>query len=91
MARSRLIRSEPSLAAEERRYDIETERIIAAEVGQRTGADPSVDLGPRLAAAVVVAAIHTAVQYWLDVPDAGTLRDALDSVMRRFRLEEVPS
>ncbi|MDO3403012.1 TetR family transcriptional regulator [Mycolicibacterium neoaurum] len=78
MARSRLIRSEPSLFAEERKSDIEVERVIAAEIGDRTGTDPHVDLAPRLAAATVIAAIHAAVQYWLDVPAAGTLREVVE-------------
>lgn len=81
MARIRLIRSEPSLFAEERKSDIAIERAIAAEIGVRTGTDPTVDLAPRLAAATAVAAIHTAIQFWLDVPSAGTLRDALDRAM----------
>ncbi|CDQ42502.1 TetR family transcriptional regulator [Mycolicibacterium neoaurum] len=78
MARSRLIRSERSLFAEERKSDIEVERVLAAEIGDRTGTDPHVDLAPRLAAATVIAAIHTAVQYWLDVPTAGTLREVVE-------------
>ncbi|AMO04356.1 MULTISPECIES: TetR/AcrR family transcriptional regulator [Mycobacteriaceae] len=75
MARARLIRSEPSLFAEERKSDIEVERVLADEIAERTGTDPDVDLAPRLAAATVIAAIHTAVQYWLDIPSAGTLRE----------------
>lgn len=86
MARSRLIRYEPSLFAEERKSDVEIERAIAAEIGARNGTDPTVDLGPRLAAATVVAAIHTAVQFWLDVPAAGTLHDVLDRAMTLFPL-----
>ncbi|MEX7471508.1 TetR family transcriptional regulator [Mycobacterium adipatum] len=86
MARSRLIRSEPSLYAEERRSDIAIERLIAAEVGIRSDTDPTVDLAPRLAAATVVAAIHTAVQFWLDVPTAGTLRDVLERAITQFPL-----
>lgn len=86
MARSRLIRSEPSLYAEERRSDIAIERLIAAEVGIRSDTDPTVDLAPRLAAATVVAAIHTAVQFWLDVPTAGTLRDVLQRAITQFPL-----
>lgn len=78
MARSRLIRSEPSLFAEERKSDIEVERVLAEEIAERTGTDPDVDLAPRLAAATVIAAIHAAVQYWLDVPAAGTLREVVE-------------
>ncbi|ANE83166.1 hypothetical protein A7U43_22575 [Mycobacterium adipatum] len=86
LARSRLIRNEPSLYAEERRSDITIERVIAAEIGIRSGTDPTVDLAPRLAAATVVAAIHTAVQFWLDVPAAGTLRDVLERAITQFPL-----
>lgn len=86
LARSRLIRNEPSLYAEERRSDIAIERVIAAEIGIRSGTDPTVDLAPRLAAATVVAAIHTAVQFWLDVPAAGTLRDVLERAITQFPL-----
>lgn len=86
LARSRLIRNEPSLYAEERRSDIAIERVIAAEIGIRSGTDPTVDLAPRLAAATVVAAIHTAVQFWLDVPGAGTLRDVLERAITQFPL-----
>ena len=86
MARARLIRSEPSLYAEQRKSDIAIERTIATEIGVRSGSDPTLDLGPRLIAATVVAAIHAAVQYWLDVPAAGTLRDVLDRAMSQFPL-----
>ncbi|CAN3130872.1 HTH tetR-type domain-containing protein [Mycobacterium sp. smrl_JER01] len=86
MARTRLIRSEPSLLAEERKSDIEVERIVAEEIGHRLGTDPVVDIGPRLAAATVIAAIHTAVQFWLDGTGTGTLRGALDDAMAHFRL-----
>lgn len=86
MARARLIRSEPSLYAEERKSDIAIERAIASEIGARSGADPTFDLGPRLVAATVLAALHAAVQYWLDVPAAGTLRDVLRRAMTQFPL-----
>jgi AcrR family transcriptional regulator len=87
MVRARLIRTEPSIFAEERKSDIEIERNIAVEIGRRMGADPFVDLRPRLGAAVILAAMHTAVQFWLDVPAAGTLRDALGSCIGQVRLE----
>ena len=90
IARTRLIRSEPSLLAEERKSDIEVERLIAEGIAHRTGTDPAVDIGPRLAAATVVAAIHAAVQFWLDRTPAGTLREALDAAMTHFRLSFEP-
>lgn len=91
MARARLIRSEPSLFAEERKSDIEVEQVVAAEIADRTGTDPMVDLGPRLAAATVVAAIHTAVQFWLDVPTAGTLHEVLDRAITPSPLGTPPA
>lgn len=90
MARARLIRSEPSLYAEERKSDIAIERAIASEIGARSGADPTFDLGPRLVAATVLAALHSAVQYWLDVPAAGTLRDVLARAMTQFPVSAPP-
>ena len=63
---------------------------IATEIATRTNADPA-ELKPRLAAALVVAAIHTAVQYWLDNPTVGTLRDALTASMQGFHLPEIPA
>jgi AcrR family transcriptional regulator len=90
VVRARLVRSEPSVFAEERKSDIGIERTIAVEIARQTGADPVADLGPRLAAAVVLAAMHTAIQFWLDVPAAGTLREALSSCMDQVRLELSP-
>ena len=58
-----------------------------SSLSTRTNADPA-ELKPRLAAALVVAAIHTAVQYWLDNPTVGTLRDALTASMQEFHLEK---
>ena len=87
IARSQLIRNEPSLFAEERKSDAQVEQAIATEVATRTNSDPA-ELKPRLTAALVVAAIHTAVQYWLDTPTVGTLRDALTASMQEFHLEK---
>jgi AcrR family transcriptional regulator len=77
IARAKLIRSEPSVFAEERKLDLQIEQMFAAEIGRRTGADANADLIPRLAAAAVLTAMRTALQFWLDVPTAGSLRDAL--------------
>jgi AcrR family transcriptional regulator len=89
IARSQLIRNEPSLFAEERKSDAQIERTIAAEIAIRTSADPS-ELRPRLAAALVVTAIHTAVRYWLDTPTSGALLGALTAAMQQFQLPEMP-
>lgn len=89
IARSQLIRNEPSLFAEERKSDAHVEQAIAAEIATRTNSDPA-ELKPRLTAALVVAAIHTAVRYWLDTPAVGTLREALTASMQEFHLPEMP-
>jgi len=88
IARARLIRSEPSLFAEARKSDIVIEQTIAAEIGRRSGTCPASALGPRLAAAAVVAAIHVAVQFWLEFPAIGTLREAVDSAMSHLRFTD---
>ncbi|MCB8877406.1 acyl-CoA-like ligand-binding transcription factor [Acidisoma silvae] len=89
IVRARLIRSEPSVFAEERKSDIEIEQMIAAEIGRRTGADPSVDLSPRLSAAMVLTAMRTAIQFWLDTPVGGTLRETLIATMGKLCLKRV--
>lgn len=87
IARSQLIRDEPSLLAEERKSDALIEQTIATEIARRTSTDPS-DLKPRLAAALTVAAIHAAVRVWLDSPGSATLRDTLIASMQEFRLAD---
>lgn len=85
IARSQLIRNEPSLFAEERKSDSQIEHTIASEIAARTSTDPA-ELQPRLAASLVVSAIHTAVRFWLDTPSVGTLHEALTAAMEQFRL-----
>lgn len=87
-ARARLIRAEPTLFAEAAKADMAIEQRIAAEVGRRTGADPATRLAPRLAAATVVAAIHAAVEFWLDAGH-GTLKEAIGQAMSQFRIAEI--
>ncbi|MGB3486246.1 MAG: TetR/AcrR family transcriptional regulator [Mycobacterium sp.] len=90
IARVQLIRSEPSLVAEERKSDAQIVHLIATEIAARTNGDASVELQPHLAAALVVAAIHVAIRYWLDNLAAGTLRDALTATMRLFHIPGTP-
>lgn len=85
IARSQLIRDEPALLAEERKSDLHIERTIAAEIANRYGLDPTADLRPRLAAALVVSTIHAAIRYWLDIP-AGTLRQTLTAAMAQIHI-----
>lgn len=85
IARSQLIRDEPALLAEERKSDLHIERTIAAEIANRTELDPIADLRPRLAAALVVSTIHTAIRYWLDIP-AATLHQTLTAAMAQIHI-----
>lgn len=85
IARSQLIRNEPSLLAEERKSDALIELAIATEIAQRTNTDPS-DLKPRLAATLTIAAIHAAVRFWLESPESGTLQETLAASMREYRV-----
>jgi AcrR family transcriptional regulator len=88
IARARLIRAEPSLFAEAAKADRSIEQEIAAEIGRRAGVDPATHLAPRLAAAVVIAAIHAAVELWLDREDS-SLGDIVRQVMAQFRVEDI--
>jgi AcrR family transcriptional regulator len=85
IARSQLIRDEPSLLAEERKSDALIELTIATEIAHRTNTDPS-DLKPRLAASLTISAIHTAVRFWLDSAGSGSLHDTLTATMQHFRV-----
>ncbi|HZM83651.1 MAG TPA: TetR family transcriptional regulator [Candidatus Limnocylindrales bacterium] len=84
VATVRLIKEELSLRAEFVKADLLGQRVLAREIAVRTGADAGRDLHPRLAAATVVAVVHTALDHWLDSPSgttfAGTLSAAFDLV-----------
>lgn len=86
VARSMLVRQEPALMAEERKSDIEVESALAEEIALRVGVDAARDLYPRLVAAVVLAATHAAIQYWLDGPANITLRETLQRAMNQLRI-----
>ena len=86
VARSQLVRSEPSLVAEERKSDLAVERALAEEIALRIGADAERELFPRLAAATVLAAFHAAIQYWLDAPSEVELRETLRLALGQLRL-----
>lgn len=88
IARGRLIRKEPSLFAEAAKADRDIEQAIAAAIGQRIGADPAVSLAPRLAAALVMSAMHAAVEFWLDA-GRGALVEVIDDAMSHFRIEAI--
>lgn len=88
IARARLIRSEPSLFAEAAKADRSIERSLATEIGQRTGIDPASHFAPRLAAAVMISAIHVAVEFWLDSRDT-PLREIVGQIMARLHVEDI--
>ncbi len=90
VARARLVRAEPALFAEAAKADVAIERRIALHIGRRAGADPATCLAPRLAAATLVAAIHAAVEFWLDA-DRGVLAEAIDQAMAQFRIADIPA
>ena len=75
----RLIKAEPSLRAESVKADQLGQQALAREIAARTGADPARDLHPRLAAATVVAVVHTALDHWLDAPKGTTFRSTLSA------------
>ena len=80
VATVRLIKAEPSLRAEFVKADLLGQQVLAGEIAARTGADSGRDLHSRLAAATVVAVVHTAFDHWLDSPkgtsSAETLSDS---------------
>ena len=83
VAQARLLRAEPALLAERLKSDALIERAMAREIAEWTGTDPDRDMYPRLAAAVVVAAVHAAFDFWLDNPAPAlpaTLTGAVDQV-----------
>ncbi|WP_164870804.1 TetR/AcrR family transcriptional regulator [Mesobaculum littorinae] len=88
IARARLIRSEPSLFAEAAKADRSIERTIATEIGHRTGNDPTSHFTPRLAAAVTIAAMHVAVEFWLDSGNV-PLREIVGQIMAKFHVEDI--
>jgi len=77
VAKVRLVKAAPALMAEQLKSDAAAERALAQEIAARTGTDAERDLYPRLAAAAVVAAVHVALDYWLDAPATTTLRSTL--------------
>lgn len=86
LTRAHLLRSEPALVGEERKSDAEIERVLAEEIAHRIGADVRSDLYPRLMAATFLAAVHAALQFWLDAPPGTTLRETVRQAVDQLRL-----
>ena len=79
IARTQLVRDEPSLAAEEQKSDKLVERMLIEEIAARTGTDAKLDLYPRLAATALLSAVHAAIDHWL----ASSTETTLESTLRR--------
>jgi AcrR family transcriptional regulator len=77
LAKVQLVKSTPALKAERLKSDASVERALAEVIAERTGEDVGRDLYPRLAAAVVVAAVRVALDCWLDAPATTTLRSTV--------------
>jgi hypothetical protein len=79
--RMRLLRVEPALAAEKYKSDAIALDMLAQEISarQRTRSH----IYPRLAAEVTFAVICAAIDYWLDVPMAPSLRATILKFMRQ--------
>ena len=86
VATVRLIKDEPSLQAEFVKADLLGQRVLAREIAARTGADAARDLHPRLAAATVVAVVHTALDHWLDSPKGTTFSGTLSAAFEMVNL-----
>jgi AcrR family transcriptional regulator len=80
IARWRMIRKHPTLLAAQLALHARFEADLAAELATRTR-----DLlTARLMAAAFLATMRTAVQYWLEFPDSGTLPETLARALDRM-------
>lgn len=75
VARSRLVRSQPALAAQQVKTFAALERELAAEVAPRSGGRGATHA--RLAAAVFLAALRVSLNVWLDRPAGTSLWDVV--------------
>ena len=84
LAGVRLMISEPALQGELFRVSVLAADALAAAVAERTGIDAARDVYPRLVAAVVGAALGTAMEHWVEldppVPFGPLLREVFDRV-----------
>lgn len=85
-ARIMLLRDAPALLGEQRKADLEVERVLTRAIAERMGIDPRKDLYPSVRAAALVAAVRAAVLFWLDASSKKstlhrTLEQALGQVL----------
>lgn len=83
LARVQLVKATPALAAQRLKSDAMVERVLAEEIAARTATDIERDLHLRLAAAAFVAAVHAALDYWLDAPATTRLRSTVTRALRQ--------
>ncbi|WP_339253138.1 TetR/AcrR family transcriptional regulator [Paenibacillus sp. FSL P2-0136] len=87
-ARIVLLRDDPALFGATRKVEIEIERELAKVISERTHKDVKLDLYPDLLAALLMAAIRTAVFHWVSAPPGGeTLNGMLEQAIGQLRFE----
>lgn len=84
--RMRLLRNEPALAAEEYKADLAMQARLAEAIAERAGSAVAPDIEPALAAALVLATAHAALEFWLGAGSGTSLRKTLLDAMRRVQL-----
>jgi AcrR family transcriptional regulator len=82
VSKIRFVKSSPALRAERLKSDVAVEHALAGAIAERTGSDAVKDLHPRLAAAMVVATVRTAMDFWLDVTPKTPLRSVLRGALQ---------
>jgi predicted lactoylglutathione lyase/AcrR family transcriptional regulator len=83
VAKVQVVKATPALMAARLRSDASVERALAEVIAERTGTEVERDLYPRLAAAAVIATVRAALDYWLEVPAAATLRSTVASALQQ--------
>lgn len=86
IARMRLLRNEPGLAAEEYKADLAVQARLADAIAERGVGTLASDIVPGLAAALVLATAHAALEFWLRSGSPTTLRETLSGAMRKVQL-----
>lgn len=84
--RMRLLKAEPSLAAEKYRSDATALDALAEQIAKRNEITPGSGTYPRLAAEVAQAALRVAIDYWLDTPRTPPLQQVVWDFISRIRI-----
>ena len=84
-ARMRMIRSSRSLLAPRLTVFEQVSRVLATAIAERTGTDAERDLYPRLLAAVVAAALKTAMDAWIEGNGSASLVELATDALAQLR------